>query len=560
MRGRLFFAADCPARSSASAQKIFFFYKKKKKKKKKKKRRGSTSHGAVVRPRPRRVAPSITAATASSAVAAGPGRTRTKLDPAPGSWRPPARRPSPGARSRAIGRPSPVPVTRRARPSGRSVRRSAPGRRPRSPGPSSRTAIEPIGSVEPAGQLDRPPSRANFRALAARFVTICSTPRRSPVAAAVRAAASARRSIPRSIAIGSRPSDHAQGLGDRERPISSAACRIEAGRTQQVADEVGHRVDDVAAALHELALDRRILDAALEDQVEIAGQAGQRRPQSWATVDTNRRAPPREPEARRARRSARAGRSPGRGPRRHDGRGSAEPVGRAGRVPGAREDEARASPRPADRDRQRASRRRRRWRSVGRSGPPARRRARPPRDRDRRGAARPRAAAATAGPPRRARHRGRGPRPVSSAPRRRDGHAPVRRRPTGRPPAGRRRCRASEIEQAGEAVLGARVGGEDVEGARQHRRLLVRRGGRRARRDCGRRSTNGGGAWTSGAATGRAGIGSVIGASIVAGTVHPATPPGGAVTGAGSTGADDDRASGRPALRPGGRASAGRRR
>ena len=54
---------------------------------------------------------------------------------------------------------------------------------------------------------------------------------------------------------------------------------FEARELEQVTDEPGHRADDRAAALEELALDRGVADAPVEDQVEIPGQPGQRRPQ-----------------------------------------------------------------------------------------------------------------------------------------------------------------------------------------------------------------------------------------------------------------------------------------
>ena len=93
------------------------------------------------------------------------------------------------ARSRAIGRPRPVPVTARGRPSGRTGRRPVRGPRSRCPalrrGPRS---PRPRPSNRPVSSTSRAP--ANLSALAARLVTICSTRRRSPVAARRRGGAS----------------------------------------------------------------------------------------------------------------------------------------------------------------------------------------------------------------------------------------------------------------------------------------------------------------------------------------------------------------------------------
>ena len=87
--------------------------------------------------------------------------------------------------------------------------------------------------------------------------------------------------MPRSMAIGSRPSATLRRcLGERERPaIDGHRAGLEARQLQQVADEVRDRRDDPATALHELALDGRIVDRIGEDQVQVPGQAGQRGPQ-----------------------------------------------------------------------------------------------------------------------------------------------------------------------------------------------------------------------------------------------------------------------------------------
>ena len=69
-------------------------------------------------------------------------------------------------------------------------------------------------------------------------------------------------------------------LGDREgRALELQRARFEARELEEVTDESRHRADDRATALEELTLHCGIADASLEDQVEVAGQSGQRRPQ-----------------------------------------------------------------------------------------------------------------------------------------------------------------------------------------------------------------------------------------------------------------------------------------
>ena len=48
-----------------------------------------------------------------------------------------------------------------------------------------------------------------------------------------------------------------------------------------------HRGDDRPAALEELALDGRIVDLAVEDELEVAARPVSGVRSSWATVDTN---------------------------------------------------------------------------------------------------------------------------------------------------------------------------------------------------------------------------------------------------------------------------------
>src|SRR5439155_5715552 len=60
---------------------------------------------------------------------------------------------------------------------------------------------------------------------------------------------------------------------DRQRP------RVEPGELEEIADQVGHRLDDASAPLEELPLDQLVVDTTAEDQLEIAGQPGEWRPE-----------------------------------------------------------------------------------------------------------------------------------------------------------------------------------------------------------------------------------------------------------------------------------------
>ena len=214
---------------------------------------------------------------------AGPGRTSTKLEPVPGRLATSSSPSMARARSRAMGRPRPVPVIALVvghpiepfEDPGAVRRHRCPalrrGWRATATGPSKR----PLSSTAV-------PSPPNLRALAARFVTICSTRRRSPVAARSRGGAvTCEPDAPRRgrwacrlAATASSASATENGpLLQRHRP------GLEPGQLQQVADQRVHRGDDRPPALEELALDIGVVDPAVEDQVEIARQAGQRRAQ-----------------------------------------------------------------------------------------------------------------------------------------------------------------------------------------------------------------------------------------------------------------------------------------
>ena len=93
-----------------------------------------------------------------------------------------------------------------------------------------------------------------------RFLRICSTRRRSPVAARRRGGRSVARaercararsaSRRRTTRVGR--ARHGEGV-----ELQAQRARLEPRELEQVADELGHRRDDVAAALQELALGRR---------------------------------------------------------------------------------------------------------------------------------------------------------------------------------------------------------------------------------------------------------------------------------------------------------------
>ena len=176
---------------------------------------------------------------------------------------------------------------------GRDARRRRRGRSRTATSPSTRPAISTL-----------PPSGVNFRAFATRFVRICSTRRRSPVATRIRGGRDGRQARPvvdrdRQQARG----DLGAGLGDRERSdLEVDRPRLQPRQLQQVADEVGHRADDRAAPLEEVVLDLRIEDLAAEDQLEVAAQPRERRPQLVGDGrDERRPARRRGPGASRAR-------------------------------------------------------------------------------------------------------------------------------------------------------------------------------------------------------------------------------------------------------------------
>ena len=160
-----------------------------------------------------------TAIAAAGSAPAGPGRTSTKLEPTPGTLAASSSPPIARARSRAIGRPRPVPVI--ALVIGHAVEALEDPLAVRRRDARSFVADRDHRdrTLEPTRELDRRGRRANLIALAARLVTICSTRRRSPVADAEpgRRASRAGRT-PRSSAIGSSPADDGvEGIGDRER-------------------------------------------------------------------------------------------------------------------------------------------------------------------------------------------------------------------------------------------------------------------------------------------------------------------------------------------------------
>ena len=107
---------------------------------------------------------------------------------------------------------------------------------------------------------------------------IRSTWRRSPTAARIRGGRSVRSSIRRSRAIGASAATARPATSATENGAISTAqiAGVELRDLEQVADEVGHRLDDPTAPLEELADHRRVVDPVAEDEVEIAAQPGQR--------------------------------------------------------------------------------------------------------------------------------------------------------------------------------------------------------------------------------------------------------------------------------------------
>ena len=70
------------------------------------------------------------------------------------------------------------------------------------------------------------------------------------------------------------------GLREREGSDREAeAPGFDAAHLEEVADQLGHPIRDPAATLQELALHPGVRDAAVEEQIQVAAQAGQRRPQ-----------------------------------------------------------------------------------------------------------------------------------------------------------------------------------------------------------------------------------------------------------------------------------------
>ena len=246
--------------------------------------RSAVQDGPFLEPRspPRRGrvrSSSVTTSGASPSV--GPGSASMNVEPASGTLATTRSPPIARARSRAIGRPRPVPgdpvvtghpveafedpravVGARCRAPRRGRRRGRPARR------TSRPARVTIA----AG--------VNLSALAMRFGRICSTRRRSPVAARSRGG---RLGPQRDPAL---HGDRVEAVHDAGRASASENGRdrgqrpgLEAGELEQVADELGDGAHDAATALQELALDGRVVDRVRRGSVEIAGQAGQRRAQ-----------------------------------------------------------------------------------------------------------------------------------------------------------------------------------------------------------------------------------------------------------------------------------------
>ena len=232
-------------------------------------------------PRPRAPARERRLRAPRASVSVGPGRTRTNAEPAPGTEATSRSPPIWRARSRAIGRPRPVPVTRSC-PTSRWKRSKI---RPRSsagiPSPSSRTIRIGGEPVDAAGDLDAAARRGELQGVRHEVrQDLLDAP---PVAGRDPHPRRQGGRQPRPVVDRDRQQargDLGAGLGDRERPdLEVDRPRLQARQLQQVADEVRHRADDRPAPLEEVVLDRRIEDLAAEDQLEVAAQPGERRPQ-----------------------------------------------------------------------------------------------------------------------------------------------------------------------------------------------------------------------------------------------------------------------------------------
>ena len=198
------------------------------------------------------------AATAAPSTSAAPGSASTNDDPIPGTLAAPRSPRMARARSRAIGSPQPRPGDplvagqphERLEDAGPVLDRDS---RPGHPGPPRTRTAAPAR----ASSSTSPPRGVYLIALATRFVTICSTRRRSPVAGG--GAAEARRTSrsPAATAIGSSPSRaRPAGLGERERgDLQAEAAGLDAAHLEEIADQLRHSLGDPAAALQELAFD-----------------------------------------------------------------------------------------------------------------------------------------------------------------------------------------------------------------------------------------------------------------------------------------------------------------
>ena len=335
-------------------------------------------------------------------------------------------------------------------------------------------------SNRPVSSTGRAP--ANLIALAARFVTICSTRRRSPVAARRRGGALTWSRTPRSSAIGRRPADTALRASATENgsKLERERAGLEARELQQVVDQRRHRVRRSCARAPGTRVRprRRRRDHRGSGRDSRTGRSSGVR-SSWATVDTKRaRSVFRRAQSSPARVPSRGCRSPGPGPLPRRARGRVAGVARG---PRRRSDSRKLNPSvtsPADGIGQ-AGVRRGRPRIVDRS----RRRAggtfttvgdaaAAQRDGDRAPASRPRAARDCGEPPNRARSPGRSRHRRSVGPDGGDGDA-------ARGPIGDdgRAFGADglrqEVEQPGQPLLRGIVAGQDIQGAGQQPPFLA---------------------------------------------------------------------------------------
>ena len=221
------------------------------------------------------------AATAARGTSGVVGRPRTNADPQPGTDATARSPPIARARSRLIGRPSPVPGTR-SWPASRANGWKIRSRSARSiPGPSSRTTTRATRSAIPAATSTRPPSGVNLQAFAGEVRD--DLLEAAPVGPR---GAQAWREVDRQAdrAVGRQRGERRQrplaGLGQRDRlDLQAEAARLEPAHLEEVADEGRHPLDDPPAALDELVPDLGVVDGAAGEQVEVAAEAGQRRPQ-----------------------------------------------------------------------------------------------------------------------------------------------------------------------------------------------------------------------------------------------------------------------------------------